>query len=210
MNKYRNNSLLAQGVSKDTYDRLIKISYESVKRAVNKSVNDINRDPAQYNYRGIKPMWYNSSIKKFFQEAFLLDNHMRMSTKHLKSHGVDYYVLEGKAIICFKKMDTKSRISGFYSKRFKDLMSGNPIHYSKAMLDNLALMGINKPLPIYFIGHVINSHGYLIDVRLVHYNNNQIAFEESLSVLNKPNLFKINKDSNDIIVTSKSKRRKAN
>lgn len=211
MSKNNKYSLIAQGVSKETYDKIVKLSYKAVRKGVRKSVKDISNDPSQYNYRGIKPIWYNSSIKRMFQESFLLDNYLRTKTKHLKSHGVDYYVLEGKTIVCFKKMDYKSRISGFYSKRFKDLLSGNPIHYSKSMLDNLALMGVNKPLPIYFIGHVLNYSGYLIDVRLVHYNDNRVVFEESLSELNNTNLFSSNK-SDEIIVTAKKSMyiRKAN
>ncbi len=110
----------------------------------------------------------------------------------LKSHGVDYYVLGGKALICFKKMDVKSRISGFYSKRFKEMMNGNAIHYSDNMIQNLAEMGIHKPLPIYYIGYVLDKIGNLADIRLVHYNEGTVAYEVSLAEIFRPNLFNLN------------------
>lgn len=206
--KYNKYSLSAQGVSQETYVNFFKKAYVSVKKGVAKSVSDFNKTPEQFDFRTLKAIWLNASVKTFFQKAYMFDEILRSKIKHLKSHGVDYYLLEGKAIVCFKKMDKKSRVSGYYSKRFKDLMEGKAIHYSQRMLNNLAGMGINKALPIYFVGHVIDSTGNLSDVRLVHYDKSQVAYEVNLAELFKPNLFSSanKKDENtDIVVTSKKK-----
>ena len=90
-------------------------------------------------------------------------------------------------------------------------MSGKSVHYSKKMLDTLSEMGINKPLPIYFVGHVLDSANRLIDVRLVHYNDSKVAYEVSLQELFRANLFNISQEdklSNDIIVKSKINKNK--
>jgi hypothetical protein len=205
-NKY---SLYTQGVKEKTYVKFFKKAYEAVNKGVRKSVVDFTKEPEQFDFRTAKAIWLNSSIKKFFQRAILLDENLRSSINHLKSHGVDYYVLDGKAIICFKKMDIKSRVGGFYSKRFKDLMSGNVIHYSKKMLDNLSEMGIQKALPIYFVGHVMDKHNNLIDVRLVHYDNSSIAYEISIKEMFTQTLFNIIKTdstNSEVVVTSKRKK----
>ncbi len=204
--RYKENTFspITQGVSEKTYVNFLKNAYDSVKMGVIKSSSDFVIDPEQFNFRTIKAIWINSTIKKLFQRSFLIDESFRNSVKHLKSHGVDYYVIEGKFIVCFKKMDIKSRVSGFYSRRFKNLMEGKAIHYSKKMLDNLALMGINKPLPIFFIGHVIDKIGNLIDVRMVHYNNSKLAYVISLEDYFKPNLFTQIESAPEVKVTSKN------
>lgn len=202
-------SLIAQGVGEETAVKFFKIAVESVKKGVSKSQNDFKNDPEQYAFRSAKSSWFNWSIKKLFIRSVLLDENLRTKVRHLKSHGVDYFVLEGKAIVCFKKMDIKSRVSSFYSKRFKDLISGKAVHYSKAMLDNLAKMGVNKPLPIYFAGYVLDYANRLSDIRLVFYQDNAVAYEKSLMKLFETSLFDSDieqtQETNDVLVTLKNK-----
>ncbi|KAF9659591.1 hypothetical protein ABHQ57_03890 [Tenacibaculum sp. ZH5_bin.1] len=207
-NKSIKFSLIAQGVSKETYEKLVEVSYKSVALGVSKANKNINSNPLKFSYRGLKSLWYSASIKSEFHKSVLLDSYLRTKVKHLKSHGVDYYLVEGKALLCFKRMDSKSKISGFYSKRFKELMSGNPIHYSKNMLDMLSMLGVQKPLPIYFVGHILDLNGNIKDVKLVHYHDNKIVFDISLKMLNTVTLFREN-GSDDILVTPK-RLRKAN
>lgn len=206
LHKSNNFSLDAQGVANELYVKFIKTAYKSVLEGVNASLKTFNNDPGQFEYRSAKAVWMNSHIKKLFLNSFIIDSELTKKVNRLKSHGVDYYVLDGKALVCFKKMDNKGRISGFYSKRFKEMMMGNAIHYSKVMLDNLAEMGINKPLPIYYVGHVLDKIGNLVDVRLVRYNEGYVAYEISLMEVFKPNLFTINDEvDKEIKVTSKRK-----
>lgn len=205
---YKSNdfSLESQGVPNELYVNFIRTAYIKVKEGVISSLADFRQDPGQFEFRSAKAVWINSKIKKLFYNSVLFDNQLMSKINHLKSHGVDYYSLDGKALICFKKMDEKGRISGFYSKRFKELMSGNIIHYSKVMLDNLSEMGINKPLPIYYIGHILDNTGNtLSDIKLVHYNDGRVAYEVSLDEIFKPNLFSLNgvDPVDEIVVTSK-------
>lgn len=204
-NKY---SLDAQGVANDLYVKFTEMAYKAVKEGVSNSVKVFRNDPQQFEYRSAKAVWMNSQIKKLFYNSVFYDDELMKKINHMKSHGVDYYSLGGKALICFKKMDLKSRISGFYTKRFKDLMNGNAIHYSKQMLENLSEMGIHKPLPIYYVGQVLDYRGDLVDVRLVHYNEGGISYEVSLMEIFKPNLFSLNgiESTSEITVVSKRKR----
>lgn len=208
MNKSNKYSLDTQGVANDLYVKFIEMAYNTVKEGVSNSIRVFRNDPGQFEYRSAKAVWMNSQIKKLFYSSVFFDSELKNKINHLKSHGVDYYSLGGKALICFKKMDEKSRISGFYTKRFKDLMNGNIIHYSKSMLENLSEMGIHKPLPIYYVGQVLDKKGDLLDIRLVHYNDGGIAYEVSLMEIFKPNLFSLNgiDSTSEIKVVSKRKR----
>lgn len=209
INKSIEFSLIAQGVSEETAVKFFQIAVEMVKKGVSKSHFDFNNDPEQYAFRSAKSSWFNWSIKKLFIRGILLDEYLRTKIKHLKSHGVDYFVLEGKAIVCFKKMDFKSKVSSFYSKRFQNLISGKAVHYSKAMLDNLAKMGVLKPLPIYFAGYVMDNANRLIDIRLVYYRDNTVAYEKSILSLFENNIFITSEAQNEvtenILVTPKNK-----
>ncbi|KAA3624497.1 MAG: hypothetical protein DWP94_03430 [Flavobacterium sp.] len=196
-----------QGIAEKTVDDFLKLSVDIVKNGVEESQNSFILDPEQFEYRTAKSIYINSCIKKHFQRCFIKNRSLMNRIRHLKSYGVDYYVIDGKAIICFKKMDRKSRVSGFYSNRFKNLMDGNAIKYSKAMMNNLAEMGVHKSLPIYFVGHVLDSIGRLEDVRLVHYNQSKVAYELSLLELFKPNLFTVKSEEEyEVLVTSKLKK----
>lgn len=206
-NKY---SLDAQGVDNDLYVKFIETAYNTVKDGVKNSVMVFNNDPGQFEYRSAKAIWMNSNIKKLFYNSFILDKELFKRINRLKSHGVDYYILGGKALICFKKMDNKSKISGFYSKRFKEMMSGNAVHYSISMLQNLSEMGIHKPLPIYYIGYVLDKSGNLCDIRLVRYNEGNVAYEVSLVEIFKPNLFNLNGIDTTDEIKVVSKRKKGN
>ncbi|MEW2919976.1 hypothetical protein AB1A65_00810 [Muricauda sp. ANG21] len=196
MNKSSLISSKMQGIDEETCVELLKLAYESVKSGIDNSRREFHRDPAQYDYRTAKAVWMNAQIKKLFQEAFIKSS-LRTKVKHLKSHGVDYYLLDGKMLLCFKKMDYRNRVSGFYSKRFRDALSGNAVHYSKSMLDNLSRMGISKPLPIYYIGHILDKANRLVDVRLVNYEDMKIKVLQSLSILFSPNLFSVNASKSD-------------
>lgn len=209
---YKSNeySLDAQGVGNDLYVKFIQTAYNMVNDGVKNSVKIFNNDPGQFEYRSAKAVWMNSNIKKLFNNSLVLDTFLTKKINRLKSHGVDYYVLDGKALICFKKMDNKSKISGFYSKRFKDMMSGNAIHYSTNMLQNLSEMGINKALPIYYIGYILDKTGNLVDIRLVHYNEGIVAYEVSLVETFRPNLFSINTNDTTDEIKVVSKKRKGN
>jgi hypothetical protein len=207
---YKDNkfSLDAQGVDNDLYVKFTETAYNTVRDGVKNSVMAFNNDPGQFEYRSAKAIWMNSNIKKLFYNSFILDKELIKKINRLKSHGVDYYVLGGKALVCFKKMDNKSKISGFYSKRFKEMMNGNTINYSNNMLQNLSEMGIHKPLPIYYIGYVLDKIGNLSDIRLVHYNDGGVAYEVSLVEIFKPNLFSLNgiDATDEIKVTSKKRK----
>lgn len=209
---YKSNeySLDAQGVGNDLYVKFIQTAYNMVNDGVKNSVKIFNNDPGQFEYRSAKAVWMNSNIKKLFNNSLVLDTFLTKKINRLKSHGVDYYVLDGKALICFKKMDNKSKISGFYSKRFKDMMSGNAIHYSTNMLQNLSEMGIDKALPIYYIGYILDKTGNLVDIRLVHYNDGIVAYEVSLVETFRPNLFSINTTDTTDEIKVVSKKRKGN
>lgn len=191
-------SPISQGVNSETCVKFMKMAHVAVTEGVNNSRKKFVQDPMDFDYRCAKSVWMNSQIKKHFKLLFSYDNFLKGKVRHLKSHGVDYYVIEGKILVCFKKMDLKSRVSGFYSKRFKDILLGNKVHYSKSMLDNLAAMGISKPLPIYYVGHVLDSIGRLVDVRIVHYNNMSVAYEESLTDMFTTNLFTLGANTTDV------------
>lgn len=209
--KFKDNSLDGQGVLKNTSVKFLETAYNAVQEGVKNACGRFSSDPNQFDFRSAKPMYLNCSVKKEFKQKFMADFELRGSVKHLKSFGVDYYLLGGKALVCFKKMDKKSRVSGFYSKRFKALMKGESVPYSKQMLENLALMGIHKPLPIYFVGYVLDSLNRLVDVRLVNYRDSTIAYEVSLMDAFKLNLFTatINQVDDKLEVKSKINKKKA-
>ncbi|MBS7787686.1 hypothetical protein KIH23_10285 [Flavobacterium sp. CYK-55] len=190
-----------QGIDEDLVYRFFNIAKNAVVAGVNGSKREFESDVEQYSYRCGKPVWRNSHIKKKWKEMYI--DEIGRNINHLKSHGVDYYMLDGKALFCFKEMNSKSMVRGVESKRFKDAMSGNLSKYSTSMLETLAKMGILKPLPIFYIGYILDFKGSLSDVRVAHYKDGGIDFIMSLMNLDEQNLFSILNQDDDLPVKPK-------
>lgn len=178
-------------VSEETLNQLLRLAHECIKNGVNEAKKQFIKDPGQFEYRAAKSVYMNSCVKKIFKRSLLTETKLMTKIHQLKSHGMDYYLVEGKFLLVFKKMDRKGRVSGFYSKRFKQTIEGNKINYSNKMMDNLSKMGIMKPLPVFFVGHVINEVGSLVDTCFVNYEQGRVTTFVSLDQLFRPNLFSI-------------------
>lgn len=191
-----------QGINEELVVKFLKCAYDSVVQGVSNSNKEFERDREQYSYRCGKSVWLISNIKKLFKQNFL-SSELYRKVMHLRSYGADYYMLDGKVLFCFKKMTQRSRVQGANSLRFKDAMAGNLTKYSISMLRVLSDMGILKPLPIYYVGYVLDSKGFLSDVRLTHYKDNKIDYLISLrDLFNDDDLFNIVSGSGvDIPVT---------
>lgn len=190
-NKIMFNWEHTQGVDPIFLEKILELFYISIKNGAQKALDDIIKKPSEYDYRNAKPVRINSLIKKEFIENLYSNNELKKKVNHYKSHGVDYFLIDGKFLVCLKKIDRKGRISGYYSKRFKAILNGDEkVPYSKDMLEQLSKMGILKPLPILFIGHTLNTTGLsLDDVKCVNYKNGNIDFSMSLKDMFTPNLF---------------------
>lgn len=213
INKNSKYCPITQGVSSETYVNFLKLAYETIRKGVHQAQEDFRLDPEQFLYRNSKATYLNGAVKKFFYRG-LVNNSLLSKINHLKSHGVDYYVLDGKAIFCLKKMNNKSKVSNYNTERFNKLMSGDVINYSKEMLDSLSDMGIHKPLPVYFVGYVLDNVCNLVDIRVVFYNDFEVTYEESLFETFENDLFNSDKENEvsnyDIEVKPKDVKRKAN
>jgi len=190
MHEDSNFSLRAQGIDANVLDALAEAAYDSVSTGVSNSRVEFEKDKGLFSFRGMKPLWVISHIKKIFTFQHLLTT-LNSKVKHMRSHGADYYLIQGKALLCFKKMDSKGRVNGFYSARFKAIMAGGSVNYSRAMMLQLSDMGIEKPLPVYYVGYILDRIGRLVDVRLVHYKDGKIVHNVSLKRDDDDNLFNI-------------------
>lgn len=185
-----------QGVGSDFLEDFFSKAYESTKNGASQALLQIVKFPDEYDFRNAKPVRISSFIKREFVRMLSIDDRLRKKISRFKSHGVDYFLIEGKFLICLKKIDKKGRVSSFYSKRFKAILNGEEkVPYCKEMLEQLAEMGIHKPLPIVFIGHTLDNTGLLLeDVKCVNYKDGKINFLISLKDMFTPNLF--NQDYN--------------
>lgn len=190
---YKSNKLvqIVQQFDIDFSDALYRAIYEAIRKGANRAVGQIIDNPGEYDFRNAKPVRINSLIKQEFIKAYSEDFTLKSRLNWYKSHGVDYFLVDGKYLICFKKIDAKGRVSGYYSSRFKSILNGQEkVPYSKDMLEQLALLGLNKPLPILFVGHTLDKSGLVLaDVKCVNYVDGDVNFIVSLKDIFTPNLF---------------------
>jgi hypothetical protein len=198
-------------LSEENFNGLFKCVKDVIEQGVSDANSKINKDPEQFDYRGARAIFLNSSVKKIFRRRIYESSELQ-SVKHIRSHGVDYFLINGSFLLCFKKMDKKARVSSFYSKRFQETINGGKVKYSKKMLDILGELGILKPLPIFFTGYVLDPTGRLENIFLVNYKLGKIENVVSLKELFTPDLFTINEPTvteNQKLVTVKKKSRLA-
>lgn len=203
------NFLEKTKLSQDNFMGLFKNVKDIIEQGVAKANSKFNEDPEQFDYRGARAIFLNSSVKKLFRRFIYERNELQRHVKHIRSHGVDYFLVNGSFLLCIKKMDKKGRVSSFYSKRFKQTISGGKVNYSIKMLNTLSEMGIRKPLPIFFAGYALDNAGRIENIFLVNYEHETIANIVSLKDLFTPNLFTISsQNETDIkqLVTVKTKK----
>lgn len=207
------NVLSKMKLSEENFMGLFKYVKDVIEQGVSQANSKINNDPEQFDYRGARAIFINSSVKKIFRRLIYERGDLQ-NVKHIRSHGVDYFLVNGSFLLCFKKMDKKGRVSSFYSKRFQETINGGKVSYSKKMLDVLSDLGIRKPLPIFFTGYVLDQTGRMENIFLVNYNQGRVENIMSLKDLFTPNLFTINEpavtDIKELVTVKKKGKRASN
>lgn len=183
-------------LSEDDFTKVFEEVKNSIEHGVANANAEFKKNPEQFDFRGARAIYTTSAIKKLFRRSIYTNESMYKMIKHLLSHGVDYFLVKGKFLLCIKKMDKKGRVSSFYSKRFQETINGGKVKYSNKMLNFLSQLGILKPLPIYFAGYVLDQAGRLDNILLVNYEQGEIENVISLKQLFEPNLFNIAADIN--------------
>lgn len=184
------NNDLPKVFSNELFTDFLKLWFESIKKASNQCSMDYMKRPLFYSFRNTKPTNFSASVKENVVKEILLTAKFNELVKVLKSHGVEYFLCKGEAFICFKKMNNKGFVNGIKTDRFRNSIDGEEkVHYSKKMMDNLAEMGIHKPIPIFYIGYITNSLGGLVDIKIVNYLHGKINFEASLFNMFEENIF---------------------
>jgi hypothetical protein len=207
-NKRMKSPWTIQGISSETRKYAMKTAYDAIKKGVDESTFEFNTRIKQYEFRGSKSTWMTSAIKRIFIQK-ISESVMGQKVRHIRSYGADYFLIENKLLLCFKKMNRKGRVNGFSTKRFRSLMEGGMVQYSKAMLDVLAKMGIRKEVPIVFVGHILDSIGCLEDIRMVCYHNDEVIYMESLRNQFQSDLFSVQTEEREeeILVAPKKGRK---
>ncbi|RZJ51290.1 MAG: hypothetical protein EOO44_14830, partial [Flavobacterium sp.] len=113
-----------QGVKSDFLEEFLGKSYEAIKNGASQALMQIIKFPDEYDFRNAKPVRISSLVKREFIKMLSINEGLRKKISRFKSHGVDYFLIEGKFLVCLKKIDKKGRVSSFYSKRFKTILNG--------------------------------------------------------------------------------------
>ena len=100
-----------QGVQPKILDEILKNVYVSIESGALEAIRQIIKHPDEYDFRNAKPVRINSFIKKEFIKVLSLDEGLRKRIIHYKSHGVDYFLAEGKFLICLKRTISKIRFT---------------------------------------------------------------------------------------------------
>jgi hypothetical protein len=96
LNNNNKFSLDMQGIPNELYVNFLQLTYNSVIEGFKASSKVFKEDPGQFDFRTAKAVYLNSNIKKIFYLIFKFDIKLNKKVNHLKSHGVDYYMLDGK------------------------------------------------------------------------------------------------------------------
>lgn len=175
-----NKSVFDKEVSNKKYNDFIRYAYEGVVEGYARSQKFIIDNPFEFFNKRHQASTVNSKMIANFYSKLNSDFKAFDMTLKMSTYGMTYFLLDNKALFCFKAMDKEGKINNAQTVRFDNTKAGNDVTLKKSIRNELRRRGIEHQPPIFYFGYIPNINGG-ITVKLVRFENNKIAYELNLS-----------------------------
>lgn len=175
-----NKSVFDKEVTNKKYNDFIRHAYEGVVEGYARSQKFIIDNPFEFFNKRHQASTINSKMIANFYSKLNSDFKAFDMTLKISTYGMTYFLLDNKALFCFKTMDKEGMINNAKTERFDDTKAGNDVSLKKTVKNELQKRGIEHQPPIFYFGYIPNENGG-ITVKLIRFENNSIAYELNLS-----------------------------
>lgn len=175
-----NKNVFDNKIMDEKYHNFIEYAYKGVVEGYARSKEYMLKNPYEFFNKRHQASTINSMIladfySKLYSDFKAFDMALKMGT-----YNMTYFLLDNKALICFKAMDKNGKIINALTERFSDTVNGNDVKLKKSIVNELRRRGIEYQPPIFYVGFKPKENGG-IEVLLVRYENNDVAYEQSLT-----------------------------
>uniref|UniRef100_UPI0039A45518 hypothetical protein n=1 Tax=Ornithobacterium rhinotracheale TaxID=28251 RepID=UPI0039A45518 len=160
----------------------LEVAYNAVKRGLRDAVEYIHKNPYEFINLKHKANTINSKIVAEFIKNCEKDYNFSRRVHRLNTHGMTYFVIDRKFLICFKAIDERMFVNNQLTNRHRTIMEGGDVIFNKRVREELYRLGVSFEIPLYYVGFSGNGTG-VFGVRFLRYFDNQIAFHLNLSEL---------------------------
>lgn len=176
----RNKNVFDNEIMEKRYHNFIQYAYEGVVEGYARSKEYMLNNPFEFFNKRHQASTINSMMLADFYSKLNSDFRVFDMTLKMGTYNMTYFLLDNKALICFKAMDKNGKIVNALTERFSDTVNGDDIKLKKSVVNELRRRGIEYQPPIFYIGFKPKENGG-IEVLLVRYENNEVAYEQNLT-----------------------------
>ncbi|MDV3982155.1 hypothetical protein CMT48_13880 [Elizabethkingia anophelis] len=173
-------SVFDKEITNKKYNDFIRYAYRSVVEGYARSQKYIANNPFEFFNKRHQASTINSMILADFYSKLESDFKAFDMSLKMSTYGMTYFLLDNKALFCFKAMGKNKKINNASTVRFDDTIAGNDVTLKQSIQKELQRRGIEYQPPIFYFVYIPNENGG-ITVKLVRFENNEIACELNLS-----------------------------
>lgn len=175
-----NKSVFDNEITSKKYNDFIKYAYNGIVEGYADSQKYMIENPLEFLNNRHRASTINSKIFAKFYSLLSTDFKAFDMTLKISTHGMTYFLLDNKALFCFKAMDKRGKIKNIPTERFENTTAGNDVTLNRFVRKELQRRGIEHQPPIFYFVFMPNENGG-ITVKVVRFENNNIAYELNLS-----------------------------
>lgn len=175
-----NKSVFDKEITNKKYSDFIKYAHNSVVEGYARSQKYIIDNPFEFFNKRHQASTINSMILADFYSKLSSDFRAFDMSLKISTYGMTYFLLDNKALFCFKAMDKEEKINNAQTERFENTKAGDDVSLKESVRKELQKRGIEHQPPIFYFVYIPNENGG-ITVKAVRFENNEVAYELNLS-----------------------------
>ncbi|KFF22356.1 hypothetical protein [Chryseobacterium sp. JM1] len=175
-----NKSVFDKEITNKKYSDFVKYAYKGIVEGYAKSQKYVIENPFEFFNKRHQASTTNSMIFANFYSKLATDFKAFDMTLKISTYGMTYFLLDNKALFCFKAMDKNGKIKNISTERFENTTAGNDVSLKQSVRKELQRRGIEHQPPIFYFVYMPNENGG-ITVKVVRFENDELAYELNLS-----------------------------
>ena len=165
----------------EKYNILLFHAYKGVRDGYDKAEQYVFENPYEFFNKRHEASTKNAKVLSEFFLRLLTDFKSKDMVLKMGTYGMTYFLIDNKALLCFKMLNKKGKITNALTERHKNSMAGNDVKLKKSVIAELRKRGIEEQPPIYYLGYQPTDKGLVI--KLLRFENNEPAFDLNFSDL---------------------------
>jgi len=160
----------------ENFNDILETAYTAVNEGNAKVRNLVKQEPTLFSRNTLKSLLLNNAMIEIFKTKILTSEKTKHRVKFFETFRMTFALVDDKFFLCFKALGKENTIEGMNTKRFVDIIKGEPFTMSKKMAKELSELNLKGIPPILFIGFKKTSD-FIDFTNLQYYFNGNVSLE---------------------------------